>query len=315
MPPTVSRGFSDEYGSWNTIWIRRWSARDRRLGSRRAVEPDLAAVGRLQSRPGPGRAWTCPTRTRRPGPAPRRGRSPGRPRRPRAAGAPRAAAGRPAATPTGNVDRRSGARQQRARSAAMVPAGADGLAGAAVTGWPYRPPLPPGSAPSAGRRWPGRRAAAAAAWAVTWQSSSANAQRGWNRQPAGGEIRLGGDPGIGTSDSRTFSKSGPTGPGRACRGAAGRAAPRGRRRSRPAARRTSPRRCWQTWATTGRSWVTNTRLTPDSRHSRASSRRIWSWIVTSSAVVGSSHKMISGSQDSAIAIITRCRMPPENSCG
>jgi hypothetical protein len=48
---------------------------------------------------------------------------------------------------------------------------------------------------------------------------------------------------------------------------------------------------------------------------RASSRRIWSWIVTSSAVVGSSHRMSSGSQDSAIAIITRCRMPPENSCG
>ena len=38
-------------------------------------------------------------------------------------------------------------------------------------------------------------------------------------------------------------------------------------------------------------------------------------MVTSRAVVGSSHKMISGSQDSAIAIITRCRMPPENSCG
>ena len=28
MPPTVSRGFSDEYGSWKTIWTRRWSARE-----------------------------------------------------------------------------------------------------------------------------------------------------------------------------------------------------------------------------------------------------------------------------------------------
>ena len=73
--------------------------------------------------------------------------------------------------------------------------------------------------------------------------------------------------------------------------------------------------CWQIWATTGRSWVTKIRLTPVSRHSPASSRRIWSWIVTSSAVVGSSQRMISGSQDSAIAIITRWRMPPENSCG
>ena len=43
---------------------------------------------------------------------------------------------------------------------------------------------------------------------ITWQSSSANLQRGWNRQPSGGVMRLGGDPGIGTSDSRTLSKSG-----------------------------------------------------------------------------------------------------------
>ncbi len=38
-------------------------------------------------------------------------------------------------------------------------------------------------------------------------------------------------------------------------------------------------------------------------------------MVTSRAVVGSSHRISDGSQDSAIAIITRCRMPPENSCG
>ena len=43
---------------------------------------------------------------------------------------------------------------------------------------------------------------------------------------------------------------------------------------------------WQIWATTGRSCVTKTRLTPDSRHSADSSRRIWSWMVTSSVVVG-----------------------------
>ena len=45
------------------------------------------------------------------------------------------------------------------------------------------------------------------------------------------------------------------------------------------------------------------------------SRRIWAWIVTSSAVVGSSAIRILGSFISAIAIITRCRIPPENSCG
>ncbi len=43
--------------------------------------------------------------------------------------------------------------------------------------------------------------------------------------------------------------------------------------------------------------------------------RIWAWIVTSSAVVGSSAMSTSGSLQIAIAIIARCRMPPENSCG
>ena len=39
------------------------------------------------------------------------------------------------------------------------------------------------------------------------------------------------------------------------------------------------------------------------------------WIVTSSAVVGSSAISTFGSHASAIAIITRCRMPPESWCG
>ena len=41
----------------------------------------------------------------------------------------------------------------------------------------------------------------------------------------------------------------------------------------------------------------------------------WAWMVTSSAVVGSSAMITSGSLAIAIAIITRCRMPPENSNG
>ena len=45
------------------------------------------------------------------------------------------------------------------------------------------------------------------------------------------------------------------------------------------------------------------------------SSRICFWIVTSSAVVGSSAISSFGSQASAIAIITRWRMPPENWCG
>ena len=38
-------------------------------------------------------------------------------------------------------------------------------------------------------------------------------------------------------------------------------------------------------------------------------------VVTSSAVVGSSAISTSGSAQIAIAITTRCLMPPENSCG
>ena len=53
-----------------------------------------------------------------------------------------------------------------------------------------------------------------------------------------------------------------------------------------------------------------------SRCWRLSSRaRICAWTVTSSAVVGSSAISSFGSFASAIAIIARWRMPPENSCG
>ena len=47
----------------------------------------------------------------------------------------------------------------------------------------------------------------------------------------------------------------------------------------------------------------------------SSSSSTCAWIVTSSAVVGSSAMRTSGSLAIAMAIITRCRMPPENSCG
>jgi hypothetical protein len=42
---------------------------------------------------------------------------------------------------------------------------------------------------------------------------------------------------------------------------------------------------------------------------------IWRWMVTSSAVVGSSAISSLGSHASAIAIITRCCWPPESWCG
>ena len=54
---------------------------------------------------------------------------------------------------------------------------------------------------------------------------------------------------------------------------------------------------------------------PRSRERSFMSFRICAWMVTSSAVVGSSAMINLGLQESAIAIITRWRMPPENWCG
>ena len=54
---------------------------------------------------------------------------------------------------------------------------------------------------------------------------------------------------------------------------------------------------------------------PSSSWRRSSSCRICAWVVTSSAVVGSSAISSFGSLASAIAIIARWRIPPENSCG
>ena len=68
----------------------------------------------------------------------------------------------------------------------------------------------------------------------------------------------------------------------------------------------------QVAATTPRSWVTSTTLIASSSRRSRISFRIWSWIVTSSAVVGSSARSSFGSLASAMAIITRWRIPPEN---
>ena len=54
---------------------------------------------------------------------------------------------------------------------------------------------------------------------------------------------------------------------------------------------------------------------PYSSFSRAISLRICFCVVTSSAVVGSSAISSEGEQASAMAIMARCRMPPENWCG
>ncbi len=68
-------------------------------------------------------------------------------------------------------------------------------------------------------------------------------------------------------------------------------------------------------ATTPRSWVINSSAVPDSRTSTRRRSRICAWIVTSSAVVGSSAISSRGRQASAIAIRARCRIPPDSWCG
>ena len=103
---------------------------------------------------------------------------------------------------------------------------------------------------------------------------------------------------------------------RACRAAA--ACAKERRRSSPSST-LSP--CHMTTtrsaisATTPMSWVMNRTAMPSSSCSILMSSRICAWIVTSSAVVGSSAISSCGRQASAMAIITRWRMPPENRCG
>ena len=68
-------------------------------------------------------------------------------------------------------------------------------------------------------------------------------------------------------------------------------------------------------ATTPRSWVIMMMLIPIFWRSSCISSRIWAWMVTSRAVVGSSAMSSLGSQARAMAIITRWRIPPESSWG
>ena len=68
-------------------------------------------------------------------------------------------------------------------------------------------------------------------------------------------------------------------------------------------------------ATTPRSWVIRIIAMCRRRCSRASRSRICACTVTSSAVVGSSAISSRGSQDSAMAMATRWRIPPESWCG
>ena len=68
-------------------------------------------------------------------------------------------------------------------------------------------------------------------------------------------------------------------------------------------------------ATTPRSWVMRIMPIDRSRFWVSSRSRICFWMVTSSAVVGSSATSRWGPQARAMAIVTRWRMPPDSWCG
>ena len=63
------------------------------------------------------------------------------------------------------------------------------------------------------------------------------------------------------------------------------------------------------------SWVIMMSAVFDSSCSFSSRSRIWACTVASSAVVGSSAMIILGERESAMAMMARWRMPPENWCG
>jgi len=188
-----------------------------------------------------------------------------------------------------------------------------------------------GGSPAANRCHSPRRVCALSRQATSWVGSPStgsssgttrrcalrtNAQRGWNEQPDGKLMSDGGRPSIGTSSSsreessRGMDRSRPHVYG--CCGEAN---------SSPVVARSTILPAYITAmscvisATTPRSCVMRITAVPVSSCSRPMSSRICAWTVTSSAVVGSSAISSLGELMSAIAIIARWRMPPENSCG
>src|SRR5580658_3752044 len=147
------------------------------------------------------------------------------------------------------------------------------------------------------------------------QAGSTCGQRGAKRQPGGNSRGSGGAPEIEDSGSRACFRSGteainPCVYG--CAGARNSACTSAVSIIRP---EYSTATRSQVSATTPRSWVTRITLIASSARRRRSSLRIWSWMVTSNAVVGSSASSNFGPGASAMAIMARWRMPPENSCG
>src|SRR5215469_4843677 len=146
--------------------------------------------------------------------------------------------------------------------------------------------------------------------------SAAKSHRGWNGQPGGTLMRLGGVPLMGISRSERASSrrgievSSPQVYGWPGRQKTSSAEPYSAARPLYITRMSSDNS-----ATTPRSWVMMMTAEPNSRCRSEIRSRICACTVTSSAVVGSSAMSSSGLQLSAMAIMARWRMPPENWCG
>ena len=163
------------------------------------------------------------------------------------------------------------------------------------------------------RRCRGRRAAAPPRGTAPARTGSAAR----TCSPSAGCTRSGGRPAIDVEPrvARQRRASGSTSAAPRCTGGASARTACAPAPSRRPARRTSPRCRRRGPATTPRSWVTRIIAMNRSRCCAWSRSRICACTVTSSAVVGSSAKSSFGPHASAIAIITRWRMPPESWCG
>ena len=299
------RGFSEANGSWKTSCIRRRSGLQLAPAQLRdvlAVEADAAGRRRPAGGARSGRSCSCPSRTRRPGPAPRpaapRSETSSTARTVSVPAAEQAAAEREVLAQAPDLD------QGRCRNRVMVQAASSDLA-------------PAQAAHERDRR---RRPRASGTAGV------AAARVGVGDSAGGTSSRTAGAAGSGTRAADRLERHA------------------ARRRSSPGAARSAA----APWcrACSGRlsSGTTLAALDDaagihhhhpvgdlgdhaqivgdeDDRHAGAraagpcSSSRICAWTVTSSAVVGSSAISTAGSQASAMAIITRWRMPPESWCG
>ena len=172
--------------------------------------------------------------------------------------------------------------------------------------------------PPACRRRPGRRSSRRSSGTTWSHSSNRCGQRGWNVQPDGSSRGSGGSPG---SPAGAYRAAGSpirgndagqrarVGVQRVAEHLVGRAVldhPAGVHHGDPVAHVGQHRQ------------VVADHQHPDAelaRPARAARRSTWACTITSSAVVGSSATISRGPQASAIAIITRCRCPPESWCG